>query len=141
MELRIDLRTLADVRLAQGSLRRFAEELCFARQAQWEITIAASEAGTNIVKHGKGGVLLLRPIHTPRPGLRIEARDQGPGILDFEAALKDHVSEGGDVRVRQAGAPRRGLGTGLGAIVRLMDSVGWENLEGGGGLLWAEKYL
>ena len=114
MELRIELRTLADVRLAQGSLRRFAEELCFSRQAQWEITIAASEAGTNIVKHGKGGVLLLRPIHTPRPGLRIEARDQGPGIEDFEAAKCDHMSEGADVRWRESGAgPRRGMGTGL----------------------------
>ncbi|HLT38125.1 MAG TPA: ATP-binding protein [Enhygromyxa sp.] len=128
LELHFELRTLDEVRISQAPIRRFAAELGFDRAAQWQVTIAASEAGTNMVKYGGGGRLTLRRIVEPRVGLRLEARDHGPGIGDLELALRDHLSEG------------RGLGLGLGAIQRMMDALGWQNLADGG-LLWAEKYL
>lgn len=127
--------------MAQASIRRFVAELGFDRTAQWQITIAASEAGTNMVKHAGGGRLLLRRITVPRAGVRLEARDSGPGIADLARALEDHISEGHNVLIReQSDQQHRGLGVGLGAIRRMMDGIGWQNLADGG-LLWAEKYL
>src|SRR5690606_10185451 len=80
LELHFELRTLDEVRISQAPIRRFAAELGFDRAAQWQVTIAASEAGTNMVKYGGGGRLTLRRIVEPRVGLRLEARDHGPGI-------------------------------------------------------------
>lgn len=128
------------MRVAQASIRRFAGELGFDRTAQWQVTIAASEAGTNMVKHAGGGRLLLRRITVPRAGVRIEARDFGPGIADLARALEDHISEGNNVLIRERDQQHRGLGVGLGAIRRMTDALGWQNLPDGG-LLWAEKYL
>ena len=137
--LAFELRTLDEVRGSQAAIRRFVAELGFDRLAQWQVTIAASEAATNMVKHAGGGHLTLGRIDDPRVGLRLEARDFGPGIGDLARALEDHVSEGSDLRVR-LDLGRRGLGLGLGAIARMMDALGWQNLADGG-LLWAEKYL
>ncbi|MFO7561926.1 MAG: ATP-binding protein [Enhygromyxa sp.] len=140
LTLELELRTLDEVRSSHPAVRRFAAELGFERLAQWQVTIAASEAGTNMVKYGGGGRLALRRIADPRAGLRLEARDFGPGIVNLQRALEDHISEGNDVRVRVLDQDHRGLGIGLGAIARMMDALGWENLTDGG-LLWAEKYL
>jgi anti-sigma regulatory factor (Ser/Thr protein kinase) len=138
---RIELRTLDDVRVAQPAFRSFAAQLGFDRQAQCKIAIAASEAGTNMVKYGGGGELSLRSIEVPRVGLRFEARDHGPGIPDLARMLEDHISQGIDVRLRErVDTSPGGLGVGLGAIRRMMDTFGWQNLDDGG-LLWAEKYL
>lgn len=139
-ELRVELRSLDEVRLAQARIRRFAAGRGFDRRAQWEITIAASEAGANMVRHAGGGRLRLASIGLPRPGLRLEARDFGPGIADLDQALADHVSEGSDRRLVLRPRSGGGLGLGLGAVRRLMDSFRWQNLDDGG-LLVAEKYL
>ena len=138
--LELELATLDDARLAQAQVRRFAEACSFDRTAQWQIATAASEAATNAVKHGGGGRLILTTLAAPTPGLRFEARDRGPGIDDLELAIRDHVSRGVDLRGLDRPAKADGLGTGLGAIGRLMDAWGWENLDGGA-RLWAEKYL
>lgn len=136
----VDLRTLDEVRVAQPIFVGFAADLGFSRQAQLQIAIAASEAGTNMVKYGGGGQLSMARIERPRAGLRFEARDRGPGIRDLSRMLEDHVSQGFDTRFRpRTGPSPGGLGIGLGAIQRLMDALGWENLDDGG-LLWAEKY-
>jgi serine/threonine-protein kinase RsbT len=99
LELSIELRTLDEVRVAQSSIRRFVGSSGFDRAGQWQVTIAASEAGTNMVKYGGGGRLTLRRIVYPRTGLRLEARDFGPGIADLACALEDHVSEGNNVLI------------------------------------------
>jgi anti-sigma regulatory factor (Ser/Thr protein kinase) len=139
--LALELRSLDEVRSSQAAIRRFTAELGFDRLGQWQVTIAASEAATNMVKYGNGGCLTLRRILEPRAGLRLEARDYGPGIGDLRQALEDHFSQGQDVRIRnRVDQDRHGLGIGFGAIERLMDALGWQNLTDGG-LLWAEKYL
>ena len=138
--LELELTTLDDARLSQAQVRRFAEACGFVRTAQWQIATAASEAATNVIKHGGGGRLIVATIADPKPGLRFEARDRGPGIDDLELAIQDHVSRGVNLRSLDRPAKTDGLGTGLGAISRLMDAWGWENLDVGA-LLWAEKYL
>jgi serine/threonine-protein kinase RsbT len=124
-----------DVVSLQPGVRRFAALLGFSRRAQWEVAIAASEAAANMVKHAGGGTLILRRLDEPEPGLELEARDSGPGILEPDLAFRDHISEGIDLRSPERPPRARGLGVGLGAIRRLMDETRWENLPDGGRLV------
>ena len=67
-------------------------------------SIIASEAATNLVKHGSGGEVLLREL---RSGIEVIAIDKGRGMADVSRCLSDGYSTSGTA------------GTGLGAIRRL----------------------
>jgi serine/threonine-protein kinase RsbT len=65
----------------------------------------------NLLRYARGGTLLVAPIDgAAGRGIQIESRDQGPGIPDVCLAMEDGYSTGG------------GLGSGLPAVRRLMDS-------------------
>jgi anti-sigma regulatory factor (Ser/Thr protein kinase) len=68
------------------------------------VAIIASEAATNLVKHGSGGEVLLRELVC---ALEIVAIDKGKGMRDVSACLADGFSSAGTA------------GNGLGAIRRL----------------------
>lgn len=70
-----------------------------------EVEIVASELATNLVKHGGGGDLVLRPL--AGGGLQLVAVDSGPGTRDLAALVGDGISTTGT------------LGVGLGAVRRL----------------------
>jgi serine/threonine-protein kinase RsbT len=87
-----------------------AEELGFPRPDPTLIATAISEVARNIVTHVGCGEIILRPLdEANRYGLAVIARDEGPGIRDVEAALRDDYSGMG------------GLGLGLPGARRLMD--------------------
>lgn len=72
-----------------------------------KVAIAVTEAATNLVKHGHGGDIILRPITADdRLGLELLTIDKGPGMINVQECLRDGYST--------AGSP----GTGLGAIMR-----------------------
>lgn len=107
--------------------RRRAEEL--ARHAEipsqrvGEWAIAVTEAGTNLVRHAKGGGLVLGSA----PGVvEMWALDEGPGIRDVGWALRD----GSTTHVGSAGL-------GLGAIRRICDVADLCSSEGEGTVLYA----
>src|ERR1700722_1560547 len=76
-----------------------------------EIDIVVSELGSNLVKHAKGGELLVGVVNIGQvKALELIALDQGPGISDPERMLQDGVST------------TQTLGHGLGSIRRLSDS-------------------
>lgn len=71
-----------------------------------------SELATNIIKYAGRGRIRVTPVNDgARAGVRIEAWDQGPGIADIEAALREGFSTGGT------------LGLGLPAVRRLTDQL------------------
>ncbi|HFE44138.1 MAG TPA: hypothetical protein ENJ18_01410, partial [Nannocystis exedens] len=107
----------------------------------WELAIAVSEAATNMIKYGGGGIITLRRVATPRPHVALEARDRGAGIEQLERALVDNISEGNDARESIPASGRRGLGLGLGAIYRLMDEVEINSESGQGTTLHARKWI
>lgn len=108
--------------------RRFAASHGFLPNSQWAIAISASELATNVLKYGAGGTLRLRWL-AERTTLEMEAVDRGPGFEDIDAAMRDHITEGRDLRTGDVSMiGRRGLGTGLGAVDRLMDRVTIQNL-------------
>lgn len=92
--------------------RRLATSLAlaagFAEDDAGRISLAATEAATNLAKYSKQGELLLNTIHRGSGmGLEIISVDKGPGIADLDNCLRDGHST--------SGSP----GTGLGALRRL----------------------
>jgi len=100
--------------LATGFSTQVAEELC----------IVASELGTNILKYGiRGELLVERQTHVHwGPGLRLTACDIGPPFFNLDQALLDGHDDKGPLDPALL-AGRRGIGGGLGAVVRLTDDL------------------
>jgi anti-sigma regulatory factor (Ser/Thr protein kinase) len=96
-----------------GEARRQVAALCaqveMDETAIGRASLVATEAATNVVRHGGGGEMLFRPLHFS-PGVEIIALDRGPGIPDLARAMEDGHST--------SGTP----GNGLGAMRRLSDT-------------------
>ena len=104
----------------------------FPRDERGVIGTVVSELAANIVKYAGHGSIRIEPLmQDGRLGVRVQAIDQGPGIADIEAALRDGFSTGGT------------LGLGLPAVRRLMDSLHIVCPEGGGthveAIRWARR--
>ncbi|MDD5308649.1 MAG: ATP-binding protein [Deltaproteobacteria bacterium] len=118
----------------------FAARAGFDKAAQWEIAIAVSELVTNVVKYAGQGTLTLRRLDDNGRGIEIVVEDDGPGITDLESAMKDGYSEGRMLCADDVPSHGRGLGTGLGAVRRMMDGVSMENRAEGGLRVVAVKW-
>ena len=109
-EIAIPVASDADMVPARAEGRRLAEQLGFSRTDATLIATAISEVGRNILVHAGSGEIVLTPVlENERHGLEVVARDEGPGISDIDAALRDGY------------ASRGGLGLGLPGAKRLMD--------------------
>ena len=109
-EVRVAIDADADLVTARAEARAMAERLGFPRPDPTLIATAISEIARNIVVHVGRGEIVLRPIQeADRYGLEVIATDDGVGIRDVEAALRDDYSG------------RGGLGLGLPGARRLMD--------------------
>ncbi len=105
---RFTVNTSSDVIVARRAWRSPIADLGFNENAQAEIQLVITELGTNLVKHAGGGEILIEGVSDgERRGLRIETRDEGPGIACPDEALSDGFSTSG------------GLGYGLGTVCRL----------------------
>src|SRR5689334_3071781 len=90
-----EVRTEEDVVRTRQIVRTWATNIGFRLVDQTKIVTAASELARNTVVHGGGGVCRLQSVsQNGRKGLRLEFTDQGPGIGDVEAALKDGFTTG-----------------------------------------------
>jgi serine/threonine-protein kinase RsbT len=109
-EVRVVIAGDADLVTARAEARAMAERLGFPRPDPTLIATAISEVARNIVVHSGSGEIVLEPFEdASRYGLVVTATDQGPGIRDVDAALRDDYSG------------RGGLGLGLPGARRLMD--------------------
>lgn len=100
-----------DVGAARRRCASLAKGMGAAEAAAEACAIAATELGTNILRHGGGnGHLLVRAFFDRgAPALEIIAADRGPGIADVPAAASGSAPSGA------------GLGVGLGGVTRLAD--------------------
>ena len=95
-----------------GEARRHAATL--AQRTQMDevhagrVALIVTELGNNLVRHAKGGVLLIA-LHEEQRAIEIVSIDRGPGIPDVDRSLRDGFSTGSTP------------GTGLGAVRRLAD--------------------
>lgn len=93
---------------ARRSAAVLAQRLGFDATATGELALLATELATNLVKHARGGELLLRPLAADHAhGVELIALDRGPGIANVADSLRDGYST--------TGSP----GTGMGALQRL----------------------
>ena len=103
-----EIRGTQDIVGVRQVVREWAISMGFSLVDQTKIVTAASELARNVVVYGGGGTLALEALNDgDRRGLRLAFEDQGPGIPDVEAALRDGFTTGG------------GLGLGLGGAKRL----------------------
>ena len=120
---RFIIRRETDVGIAVVATQARARELGFNRSDIDRLATAVSELARNIIKYApdQGGDIVLTD-QSGVKGLRlsVEARDNGPGIADLEAALQDHFSTSGS------------LGLGLPGVKRLMDEFSIVSVPGRG---------
>lgn len=92
------------------ALQRMARDLQFDETRAGRLSIVATEAVTNMLRHGGGGTLAARCLESHGAlGIEVLSIDRGPGMASFEDSARDGVSTGGSA------------GTGLGAMRRLSD--------------------
>ncbi|HEY2512332.1 MAG TPA: ATP-binding protein [Polyangiaceae bacterium] len=116
---------------ARSAVRAQAEAVGFGRIQCDELAIVASELASNILKYGVRGAIVVGAVNDSEqgPGLRIEARDRGPAFRDIATAIQDGCGDAGPLDPAMM-SRRRGLGAGLGAVVRFTDSFECQQEEG-----------
>ena len=137
----IDVREHVDAYAARRGVRALARDIGFSKVGIQELEIVVSELCSNIVKYGVRGSIELGRIRdaTLGPGLAIDAHDLGPPFHDLSLALQDGCSDRGPIDPGTL-LTRRGLGTGLGAVARLTDSLD-VTPEPGGKLIRVRRFL
>jgi serine/threonine-protein kinase RsbT len=119
---RIAIESDADVVTARQRARALAVGLDMPSTDQTLLATAISEVARNITAYAVRGEVLLELVRDGdgRRGIRVVARDEGPGIADLERALTDGYTTGG------------GLGLGLPGARRLVDDFNIETAPGVG---------
>jgi serine/threonine-protein kinase RsbT len=110
-----------DVVLVRRKVKQLAQARGFDAFASAAITTAASEITRNVWVHaGRGRAVVEEISEGYRQGLRIEFRDEGPGIPDVPRVLAGGYSTA------------RSLGLGVSGSKRLVDEFEIESAEGRG---------
>jgi len=129
-EIRVGIRTDSDILVARQQGRELGERLGFGLSDLAVIATAISELARNLLLYAKNGSIICWTIDTEsKKGIVIQAADEGPGIRDTEAALRDGYSTSG------------GLGLGLPGVRRMMDEFAIVSHEGRGTTVTAIKWV
>jgi serine/threonine-protein kinase RsbT len=115
-----DIRTSEDVVRVRQRVRTLAVQSGLGLVDQTKIVTAASELARNTLDYGGGGHVEMEVLTLPRRGVRLVFIDQGPGIKDIDAALRDGFTTGG------------GMGLGLGGAKRLSSEFHIDSSPGEG---------
>ena len=108
-ELRVMISGNEDIVAARQAAREVAVRAGFTGTDLTLLATAVSEVARNIVRFADHGTITVELLEDPRPGIRVVARDTGPGIPDVERAMSDGYSTDD------------GLGLGLPGARRLVD--------------------
>ena len=123
-EERIAIESDHDVVTARQRARELAAGLDLTSTDQTLLATAISEVARNITTYATRGEVLLSIVRDAGPpvreGIRVVARDKGPGIADVELAMQDGYTSGG------------GLGLGLPGARRLVHDFKIETAPGRG---------
>jgi len=109
-DIRVAIRTDADVVTARQEARTMGASLGFTSTDLTLLATAISEVARNITTYAGMGQVALRVVRQgAREGIEVVASDDGPGIADVELAMRDGYTTG------------NGLGLGLPGTRRLVD--------------------
>lgn len=123
---KIELRTSDDVGHARRRAIQYSRALGLDETEQGRVAITVTEAGTNVIKHGNGGEMLLSATNHGTPSLGVLALDKGPGITDVTSSMRDGESSAGT------------SGIGLGSIKRQADVFDLFSAPGQGTAVFAQ---
>jgi len=128
--VRIPIGSGVDIVTARMEGREMAAGVGFNASDLTVIATAISELARNIVEYAGDGEIVLSVVQDrSKRGIRVVARDDGPGIADIELALQDGYSTGG------------GLGLGLPGTRRLMDDFYIDSKSGQSTTVTATKWI
>jgi anti-sigma regulatory factor (Ser/Thr protein kinase)/serine/threonine protein phosphatase PrpC len=117
---------VAEARRAAASLARRQN---WDESSEGKLSIAVTEAATNLVKHGRDGEIHIQLLREGEdPGIELLALDRGPGMSHVDECLADGYSTQGTA------------GGGLGAIRRMADAFDLYSQPGKGTVLMARFY-
>ena len=117
----LPITTEDDVVVVRRKVKQLAQQRGFDAFATAGVTTATSEITRNVWMHARGGTALIEEIDDAgRVGLRVELRDEGPGIPDVPRVLAGGYSTA------------RSLGLGLSGSRRLVDALEIETEIGRG---------
>ena len=134
------VREWVDLYQVQRCLVAQARQVGFSGRECSELAIVGSELASNILKYGIRGTIEMSRIEDAHGvGLLLVASDCGPPFHDLESALKDGWSDRGPINPVEM-LRRKGIGGGLGAIVRLSHSFSVEP-GGAGKRIHVRRYL
>jgi serine/threonine-protein kinase RsbT len=120
----------SDIVVARQKGRELAASIGFSSTDQTLLATAISEVARNIISYAGQGEIILSVIEEDaRRGILVVARDQGPGIPDVEAAMRDGYSTG------------KSLGVGLPGARRLVDHFDLVSALGVGTTVTLKKWL
>ncbi|MBV9506435.1 MAG: SpoIIE family protein phosphatase [Acidobacteriia bacterium] len=130
MEALSTLSIIVDASDQAGEARRTAASLAatlgFDSTETGRVALVVTECASNLVKHGRGGEILLSVIEGAKgSGIEVFALDKGPGMRNMAQCFEDGFST--------AGTP----GGGLGAVARLSSHCDVYTQEGEGTALLA----
>ena len=118
-----------DVVVVRRKVRAIAQARGFNTFACAAVTTAVSELARNVWVHARRGQATIEEIaEGDRIGLRVQFRDEGPGIADV-----DRVLAGGYSTVRS-------MGLGLSGSRRLVDDFALETIVGKGTVITVVKW-
>jgi serine/threonine-protein kinase RsbT len=119
-----------DIVTARQKGRELAAASGLSATEQTLIATAISEVARNIVVYAtRGEVILVRLEDHGRRGVMVVARDEGPGIVNPELAMRDGYSTS------------RSLGMGLPGAKRLMDEFELSTMVGKGTTITMKKWV
>jgi serine/threonine-protein kinase RsbT len=118
-----DVRDPADLYGPRREVRAVCSDMGFSRSDCHELAIVVSELTSNILKYGVRGTIRFERVESPQHGLGIlvVASDIGPPFRNVDMALKDGYDDRGPIDPGTL-LHRRGIGAGLGAVLRLTHS-------------------
>ena len=120
-DIRVAIRTDADVVNARQEARALGAELGFTSTDLTLLATAISEVARNITAYAGEGEVALRVLqNSGSDGIEVVASDAGPGIEDVELAMQDGFTTG------------TGLGLGLPGTRRLVDEFELHTTPGTG---------
>jgi anti-sigma regulatory factor (Ser/Thr protein kinase) len=127
--MRIRIASDGDLTRAVLEAGRVAKAVGFDAALVAMLSTAVSELARNILKYaGNGEVQVEKVQEGERHGVRVIAKDKGPGIADIEQAMADHFSSSGT------------LGLGLPGVKRLVDEFEIESAPGRGTRVTVTKW-
>ena len=128
-EARVAIVMANDVITARQKGRELAERLGLSSTDVTLVATAITEIARNIVEHADKGELTMALVRDGgRDGIRVVARDSGPGIADIALAMRDGYATGD------------GLGLGLPGARRLMSEFELVSIVGEGTTVTMTKW-